>query len=373
MTGHLILYSRIHVLFKVEIKLINLNKKFIFQKTFTLHLQPDMIVDLSKKRWQWAILLTLAMVWGSSFILMKKGLKSFSNDQVAAMRLLFAFLTLLPLTIKKLKFITRKNIGYLLILGIIGNGFPAFFFVTAQKHLTSSVAGILNSLTPLFTVIIGGLFFKSKFRPVNIIGVFIALSGTVALFSGGLATFFTGTNWYALLIVIATLFYGINVNNVKINLNGLDSMTITALTYFIVGPIAGVYLLFSDFTAAAATPDYIFNLICIVILAVFGSALASLAWNLLIKHTSALAATSVTYIIPFFAIIWGMLDGESMSLIEILAMLVILVGVYLVNIKDEKQFDENSKPDLLNKVCLIEEVLPEKQPVKSGFKKNIKF
>lgn len=305
-------------------------------KDFELHLRTDMVIDFTKKKWQWSMLLILAMVWGSSFILMKKGLKSYSNDQVAAMRLLFAFITLLPLTIKKIKFINRKNIGYLLILGIIGNGFPAFFFVTAQKHLTSSVAGILNSLTPLFTVIIGGLFYKTKFKTINIIGVFIALGGTIALFSEGLATFFTGTNWYALLIVIATLFYGINVNNVKINMKDLDSMTITALTYFIVGPIAGIYLLFSDFTTAIATPDYMLNLMYIAILAVFGSALASLAWNLLIKHTSALAATSVTYIIPFFAIIWGMLDGESMSLIEIFAMLIILVGVYLVNKKDEK-------------------------------------
>lgn len=213
---------------------------------------------------------------------------------------------------------------------------PCFFFVTAQKHLTSSVAGILNSLTPLFTVVIGALFYKSKFRVVNIVGVFIAFAGTAGLFSEGLATFFSGTNWYALLIVVATLFYGINVNNVKINLHDLDSMKITALTYLMVGPFAGIYLLFTDFSVPSASPDFVFNLSCIVILAVCGSALASLAWNLLIKHTTALAATSVTYIIPLFAIIWGLLDGEKMSLIEILSMVVILAGVYLVNLKTEK-------------------------------------
>lgn len=261
---------------------------------------------------------------------------SFSNDQVAAMRLLIAFITLLPLTVKSLKFVTKKNFWYLFILGVIGNGFPAFFFCTAQQHLTSSVAGVLNSLTPLFTVIVGAFFFKSKFRTVNIIGVFIAFAGTVGLFSEGLTSFFTGTNWYALLIVVATLFYGINVNNVKVNLHDLDSMTITALTYLMVGPVAGIYLLFTDFSAPAAAPGFMFSLACVAILAVCGSALASLAWNLLIKHTTALAATSVTYIIPFFAIIWGLLDGETMSMVETLSMIVILAGVYLVNLKTEK-------------------------------------
>ena len=271
------------------------------------------------------------MIWGTSFILTKRGLESYTNYQLAAFRMLICSIVLLPFLFRAVKLINKKNIGPILIMNIIGNGIPALLFATAQTKVESSLAGILNSLTPLFTMIVGMFWYKIKTHWIAVLGIFIAFAGAVGLFSENLSTFFSGQNWYGLLIALATFFYGINSNNVKQNLKDIDSISITALTYFIIGPACGIYLLFSDFSYALTTPHYVQNFLCIAALAVFGSALASLGWNILLKRTTAVAASSVTYIIPLFAIVWGMLDGERISVVQLSSMGVILFGVYLVN------------------------------------------
>ncbi|MBU0766068.1 MAG: DMT family transporter [Bacteroidetes bacterium] len=313
-------------------------------------------MNLNKKSWQWALLIVLSFIWGASFILMKKGLRSYSPDQVAAMRIFISFLVLLPFMIPRIKLIDRTNIRPLLIAGFIGNGIPAFLFATAQTRVDSSVAGMLNSLTPLFTLLVGLLLYRTGTRLLNVIGVIIGLIGAFGLighpdpslipentpwyseacilfsaYGRSVSKLFDTGNAYALLIVLATLFYGINVNEVKSRLYNLDGITITALLFLFIGPFAGVYLLFTDFHAAFATENYGLNFMYIFILAFFGSAVAVIGINALIRHASALFASSVTYVIPVFAITWGLIDGESVTLISIASMGIIFLGVYLVN------------------------------------------
>jgi len=297
-----------------------------------------MKVDLKNKGWQWLTLLFLSFIWGSSFILMKKGLRSYSHDQVAALRIFISFLAFLPFGIKNLKKVTKDNIYSLLIVGFIGSTIPAFLFTKAQTQVDSALAGILNSVTPLFTLIIGLLFYKSTAKLINAIGIFLGLTGALGLitYSSNGGNILDNINYYGLFIVVATICYGINVNQVKYKIKGLNGLELTSMAFMFAGPFAGIYLLFTDFSFTFTTDDYVINIAYIAILAVIGTVLALVIFNTLIQHTSALFGASVTYIIPIFAIIWGLFDGEKLSLIQFLWIGLILTGVYLVNKRSKK-------------------------------------
>lgn len=295
-------------------------------------------VDLKNRGWQWLTLLFLSFIWGSSFILMKRGLRSYSHDQVAAFRIFISFLAFLPFGIKNLKKVTRENIYSLLIVGFIGSVIPAFLFTKAQTQVDSSLAGILNSITPLFTLVIGLLFYKSTAKLINAVGILLGLTGALGLitYSTNGGNILDNINYYGLFIVIATICYGINVNQVKYKIKGLNGLELTSMAFMFAGPFAGIYLLFTDFSFTFSTNDYILDLAYIAILAVIGTVLALVIFNTLIQQTSALFGASVTYFIPVFAIMWGLFDGEKLSVIQFLWIGLIFTGVYLVNKRSKK-------------------------------------
>ncbi|NCO54447.1 MAG: EamA family transporter [Bacteroidetes bacterium CG02_land_8_20_14_3_00_31_25] len=284
-----------------------------------------------------AALIFLAFIWGSSFILMKRGLEAFNANQVAAIRIFLSFIVLLPFAILRLKFLNLRLLFFVALSGFLGSGIPAFLFTSAQVHINSTMAGILNSLTPLFTLIIAILFFKTKVYWFNVIGIILGFIGAAALLITDFTIIFKGENIYGLLIVFATLLYGFNTNHVKNNLKELDGMSITALSFFTVGPFTGVYLLFSDLPTAFEKPGAWSAFGYITILAVIGTAFALIIMNILIKRLTAIFASSVTYIIPVFAIGWGILDGEIFSWHQGLSIILIFTGIYLVNKRAIKQ------------------------------------
>lgn len=290
-----------------------------------------------EKRWfQYSILLILAFVWGSSFILMKIGLKSFSSNQVAAIRILTASLVLLPISIKNLKHLKRKDLKSLLIAGFIGTFIPAFLFTKAQTRIDSSLAGMLNSITPVFAMIVGILFYKAKTGLMQITGLILGLLGAVWLISLGEGVSIRNINTYAFFIVLATIFYGINVNVIKSTLTHLTGAQITSLSFMFLWPVALVYLLSTDFDPVFQNTKWPLHLLAITALGIIGTAIAMLLMNSLIRYTSAVFATSVTYIIPIFAIGWGILDGERITMLHIGCMTVIMLGVYLINQRKAK-------------------------------------
>ncbi|MEE4198896.1 MAG: DMT family transporter [Bacteroidales bacterium] len=301
------------------------------------------------KAWQWATLLFLSLIWGSSFILMKKGLRSFSHDQVAALRLFISFIAFIPFGIKNLKKVTRNNIVSLLIIGFIGSGAPAFLFTKAQTQIDSSLAGILNALTPLFTLIIGLIFYKSTAKLINAVGIVLGLIGALGLIlqsaRGGIIA--DHINYYGLFVIAATICYGINVNQVRYKIKGLSGLELTSLAFMFIGPLAGIYLLFTDFSTAFSTNDALLNLAFIAILAIVGTMLALVIFNTLIQHTSAIFGSSVTYIIPVFAIMWGLFDGETLSIMQFFWIALIIVGVYLVNKKSNNLKQEHKTLKLI--------------------------
>jgi drug/metabolite transporter (DMT)-like permease len=287
--------------------------------------------DLSKKLWQWVAMISLALVWGSSFILMKKGLVALSFTQVAAIRVFFGFALLIPVIIRHLNKVNKSNIKQIAIVGYAGIFFPAFLFALAQTHISSALSGMLNSSASLFALIVGILFYKNRPLPNQVFGVIVGFIGALALITGGDFSSIFGVNSYALYVLIATIGYGINVNEVKFRLPNMNGIQVTSLSFLLIGPPAGIILLFTDLSSAYQHPYFWQSLFAVLTLSAFGSVLSLFVFNNLIRHTSALFATSVTYIIPIFAILWGIFDGETINLIQVLGIAIVLLGVYLVN------------------------------------------
>ena len=275
------------------------------------------------------------MIWGTSFILIKQGLKVFSPDQVGSLRVTAAFLFLLPIGITKFKDLKAGDSLNLFISGMLGIFMPAFLFATGQTRIPSSIAGILNTLSPLFTMIIGTIFFKQTFKGHAILGIAIGLGGTILLVLSRSGGVITGINYFTLLIVLATLMYGTNLNWIKAKLLHLGSLTITSVSLLLIGPMAAVYLfLFTDFTDRLQTlPGAWTAMSFVVLLGFMSTSVATILFTKLVKLTTPLFASSVTYLIPIVSIMWGVLDGEQLSLGHFIGMAFIIGGVWLANKK----------------------------------------
>lgn len=281
----------------------------------------------------WLILIALMLTWGSSFILIKKGLVSFDNFEVGALRVSISFLVLLPFALKRLSKIKLRNFHLFLIAGLTGNALPAFLFATAQTELDSLMAGILNSLTPLFTLLLGVWLFGRRTHFLNIAGVIIGFLGAVGLLyaAGGGSLQFNFLP--AMFVILATICYAVNMNLVKNYLVGFDSVTIASLAFVFIGLPAIIFLgFYSDFWYRMNHIEGSWqSLGYIAILSVFGTALAIIVHFWLIKRTSALFASSVTYLMPLVSVAWGIIDGEVFKLSFLLWIMIILIGVYAAN------------------------------------------
>jgi len=283
----------------------------------------------------WSILAGLALTWGSSFILIKRGLDFFSSAEVGALRIAITFLVLSPFAARKIRTLKLRDWKFLALNGLIGSFFPSFLFAKAQTGIDSSLAGILNSLTPLFTVIIGAGFFSLKTKWYNLAGVLIGLTGAIGLISISGGRSFEFNFQYAVYIIIATICYATNVNIVKYKLRDIDALTITTFSFFTIGlPVLLYLLFFTGFIHRVSTdPTALKGLGYISILAVVGTALALVVFNKLVKIASPVFAASVTYLIPIVAIGWGAIDGEKMPAVSFIYMGIILLGIFLVNKK----------------------------------------
>lgn len=281
------------------------------------------------------LLLILALIWGTSFILMKKGLLVFAPGEVAALRAMIAGTILLPLAVMRRTEIKSIHTSRLFLSGLMGVFIPAFLFSSAQKHIDSSVAGILNTLSPLWTMIMGAAFFKIRFPRAAVIGILISLMGTVVLMVSRTGGHFAGFNLFGLLIVVACAFYGLNLNYIKFNIADLGSLTITSISVVLIAPLGAVYLfVFTDFTEKLMNVPGAWNAFgFIALLALMSTAVAVSLFNKLVKMTTPLFASSVTYIMPLVSVGWGVIDGEQLSIYHFIGMGAILGGVFLANRK----------------------------------------
>jgi len=289
---------------------------------------------MKNKQLRWLFLLILSIIWGSSFILIKKALISLTPIQVGSLRILITALVLLPIGFKSLGSIQKKEWVHITITALFGVFFPAFLFSFAIKGIDSSITSILNSLTPLNTLIIGAVFFGFTFKKNQLIGVFVGLIGTAVLIFKGSELHPNQNYWFAIFPLIASIGYALNVNIVKNYLSNVSAIGITTGNFVVLIIPSLLVLWYSDFAntfelSKTTAP----SLIYLTILAVLGSAFATFIFNRLVQISSPVFSSSVTYLIPIVAVFWGVLDGERLIFIQLLAGMVILLGVYLTNRK----------------------------------------
>ena len=290
----------------------------------------------------WLMLILLSLIWGSSFILIKKGLLVYSAGEVGAIRILSACLFLVPVSIPRLRMLSMDNVKLLLLIGMVGTFFPAFLFAIGQTRLDSGITGVMNGLTPIFTLVIGALFFSQKFTKGNYWGIALAFIGTVVLLTAGSGGKLAEFNYYALFIVLATAMYGTNLNIIKYKLAHLSPLVITSVSILLVGPFAGIYLLTAtDFTVKLATAEGSWQALgYIVLLGVMSTAIALVIFNKLVQMTTPIFTSTVTYLIPIVALTWGILDGEVLIVGQIIGITAILLGIFITNRKRAKAYSK---------------------------------
>ncbi len=290
---------------------------------------------MNKQYLKWVIFVGLSLVWGSSFILMKLAMKHLTPTQVGALRMLIAALFLLLIGYDRLREVSKKEWKYLVLIAISGTFIPTFLFTFAIQHIDSGIVAILNSFTPLNTLLIGLLFFHYRFTKKQVFGIFIGILGTVLLVGKSAQLNPDDNYWYALLVLAATLGYAINVNVIKKYLSDLDALTIAVANFALVLLPALLVLIFTGFFDMPVTgKPILIALGYVAVLAIVGTALAMIYFNKMVQIASPLFASSVTYTIPIVALLWGLWDGEQISLMQIAAGVIILLGVYIVNKKE---------------------------------------
>jgi len=298
------------------------------------------VLEANQVFFSWFLLMSLALIWGSSFILMKKGLQIFSAGEVGAVRIISAAAVLLPFSIPALKKLKKEHWKLLFFSGLVGSFFPAFLFATAQTRLSSSVTGILNALTPLFVLILGVLFFKQNLTRRNLIGIGVGFGGSFLLiFSGSSDAFWYSINVFTLLVVLATIFYGTNLNLIKHYLQDLSPRVITSVSLLLVGPIAFIYLFsMTEFTTRFDNPaPALQSLSFILILGVIGTGFALVIFNKLVQLTTPIFTSTVTYLIPVVAVAWGLLDGEKILSYHLIGMVTIIFSIYIINSRNKNK------------------------------------
>lgn len=279
------------------------------------------------------LLIALTLMWGSSFILIKRGLETFGPAEVGALRITAAGIALMPLALPRIKRLHRRHWKLLTIVGIIGSLIPAFLFAAAQTSLDSSIAGILNALTPFFVMIVGALFFRQSFGWRLGLGLVVGFVGSAMLMFRGGSEGFSGINFHAFYIILAAICYGFNLNLIKFRIADISAVTITSISLLMVFPVGVIYLFTgTDFMSIMQNePKALESLGYVVLLGVMSTGFALTLYNKLVQITNPIFTSSVTYLIPIVAVGWGLVDGEKLNYIHYIGMVLIISGIYLVN------------------------------------------
>jgi len=278
---------------------------------------------------KWLFLTVLALIWGSSFILIKKGLVGLSPMQLGSLRIIFSAIFLIIIGFKSITEIKQNQWKYIALTSLFGTFIPAFLFAIAQTQISSSVSSILNSLTPLNTLIIGGLAFGLSFKRTQVFGVIIGLIGTLLLIVNGAINHPNQNYWYTILVLVASICYATNVNLLKKHLSDVKPLSISTGNFLVMLVPALIVLFSTDFLSFVENAEVQNSMIYIIILGVIGTGIANIIFFKLIQISSPVFATSVTYLIPIVAFFWGLLDNEMLTPIQFIGAFIILIGFYL--------------------------------------------
>jgi drug/metabolite transporter (DMT)-like permease len=282
----------------------------------------------------WYILMLLSLVWGSSFILIKKGLLAFTASEMALLRIEITSLVFVPIYFLMAKGkMSRRQLFWAMTVGVLGSGLPAFLFAIAETSVPSSIAGMLNSLTPIFTWVLGLLFFKMVYTRNQLLGVTIGFVGAIFIIAFE-PDFTLHVDPFTLFILAATISYALSANIVKTHLQCVHHITLSSIAFIIIGIPAFIYSFQTDMYIKIPHETHaLYSLAAIVILSLFGTVLANILFYRLIQRTNQIFASTVAYLIPVMALGWGLIDGESLQWTHFSGMVFILLGVWFLRKK----------------------------------------
>lgn len=292
------------------------------------------MMKMSHEREKWILLITLTVIWGSSFILIKKGLEHFSPYQVGALRVLIAGILLSPLAILNFRKFPRKRLKWLILAAVSGNFIPMFLFPIAETEVSSSIAGIVNSMMPIFVIIVGALFWKFETTKRQMLGVGISFTGACILMLSSHGD--VGIKVFPiLLLLLATLLYAVSTTTVKGKLNDIPAKVLSGFVFFyiLLLPSLLALALTGFFTQFKGTADDFIGLGYVSLLSIFGTGLAMLLNYRLLNISTPLFASTVTLLMPIVAVLWGILDGERLTLVQFIGGLIIIGGLIFLRAK----------------------------------------
>jgi drug/metabolite transporter (DMT)-like permease len=280
----------------------------------------------------WLLFIALSFIWGSSFILMKIGLRQLTAYQVAAIRIASSGIVLLPVAIRHIKKIPKNKLLLIFLSGFTGNLVPAFLFCLAEQSIDSSLSGTLNSLTPIFVIVIGSIFFNAKASWKQITGVIISFTGTALLFFGKGSLNESHDIIFAFFVVFATILYGLNVNIVHKYLDQIESLQIASVALSLNAIPALIILILTDyFSLPFNNKEVLVSTGAASILGIVGTAIATILFYKLLKRAGTVFSSMVTYGMPVVAIFWGYIANEDIGWRQIGCLIIILIGVYWAN------------------------------------------
>lgn len=284
---------------------------------------------MESKQLKWIVLIFLSLVWGSSFILIKRGLVGLTPFQLGSLRIVFAGVFLLLIGFKSLTKIGSSQWKYIALTSFVGTLMPVYLFSYAQTEIDSSVSAILNSLTPLFTLLLGVVLFRFSYERGQLIGVLVGLIGCMLLIFNGASNHSDQNYFYAIFVVLGSICYALNVNLIKKYLSDLNPLSITTGNFAVILVPALIGLYFTDFSSTMQASKTQHAMVFVLILGIIGTGIANILFFRLIQIATPIFASSVTYLIPVVAFFWGILDKESLSVTQMIGAFIILVGVYL--------------------------------------------
>jgi len=284
---------------------------------------------------KWILLVILTVIWGSSFILIKKSLEHFSPYQVGALRVLIAGIILMPIAISKYKLFPKKHLKWLILAAFTGNFIPMFLFPIAETEVSSSIAGIINSMMPIFVIIVGALVWKFETTKRQMVGTMISFAGVCLLAFGGDGEGGKFKLIPILLLLLATLCYALSTTTVKSKLMDVSSTILSAFVFsFVLFFPSLIALTFTGFFSTFSfNEDNMLGLMFVGLLSIFGTGLAMTLNYRLLKVSTPLFASTVTLLMPIVAIIWGFLDGEKLSVLQFVGAGVIIGGLIFLRSK----------------------------------------
>ena len=283
---------------------------------------------------KWGTLIILSIIWGSSYILIKKGLTGLTPIQLGSLRVIVTTILIAPIGYQKIKKIPKEKLKWVAFSAFVGSFLPAYLFAFAETEISSSVTAVMVSLTPLFTLLISVIIFGEELLRKQVLGVIVGFLGIIVLINNELLES-SFSLLYVMFVIIAAFCYAINANVLKYKLPNIPALGIVFMSFLFMFIPAFIVLCFSDFPFAdfASNPLIIESIIYIIILALFGTAIAKVLYIKLLAISTPVFSVSTTYLMPIIAIFWGLLDGESFQPIQFIGTLIILMGVYLVTKK----------------------------------------